>query len=105
VLPPPATSLRDAIVVTTPCVIANPGPADWHAYLDRTLPKIALEPKLAYERLMKRGLDERFWFEYVFEAYASHSAEAVFLRGLPDIPESRPHSRVNEDRDALDLGG
>ena len=52
---------------------------------------------------MKRGLDERFWFEYVFEAYASHSAEAVFLRGLPDIPESRPHSRVNEDRDALGL--
>lgn len=105
VLPPPAVSLRDAIVVTTPYVIENPGPAGWQTYLDRTLPKIAIEPKLAYERLMKRGLDERFWLEYVFEAYASHRAEAVFLMGLPDIPESRPHSRFNEDRHLLGVGG
>ncbi len=51
-----------------------------------------------------RGLDERFWLEYVFEAYASHRAEAVFLIGLPDIPESRPHSRVNEARHLLGVG-
>lgn len=105
VLPPPAVSLRNAIVVTTPYVIENPGPAGWQTYLDRTLPKIAIEPKLAYERLMKRGLDERFWLEYVFEAYASHRAEAIFLMGLPDIPESRPHSRFNEDRHLLGVGG
>jgi hypothetical protein len=54
---------------------------------------------------MKRGLDERFWLEYVFEAYASHRAEVVFLRGLPDIAESRPHSRINEDRQFVDVGG
>jgi hypothetical protein len=71
---------------------------------DRTLPKIASEPKLAYARLMKCGLDERFWLEYVFEAYARHRADAVFPMGLPDIPESRPHSRVDEDRDMIDIG-
>lgn len=104
VLPPPATSLHEAIVVTTPYVIENPGPAGWQTYLDRTLPKIASDPTLAYRRLMKRGLDERFWLEYVFEAYASHCAEAIFLMGLPDIPESRPHSRINEDRQMIDVG-
>jgi hypothetical protein len=103
-LPPPAASLREAIVVTTPYVIENPEPAGWQTYLDRTLPKVASEPKLAYKRLMKRGLDERFWLEYVFEAYASHHAEAVFLIDLPDIPETRPHSRINEDRHPLGIG-
>ena len=54
---------------------------------------------------MKRGLDERFWFEYVFEAYASDQEGAVFVRGLPDVPESRPHSRVDSDRQVAALGG
>jgi hypothetical protein len=105
VLPPPAESIAEAVVVTTPYVVENPGPAGWQAYLDRTLPKIASDPRTAYVRLMKRGLDERFWLEYVFEAYTSHQAEAVFLMGLPDIAESRPHSRVNRDRGVSALGG
>jgi len=54
---------------------------------------------------MKRGFDERFRLEYVFEAYASHRAEAVFLMGLPDIPDRRPDSRINEDRHLLGAGG
>ncbi len=106
VLSPPVSALHESIVVTTPYVIQNPGPTGWQKYLERTLPKIgANDPRTAYTRLMKRGLDERFWFEYVFEAYASHRAEAVFLMGLPDIPESRPHSRINADRDELGIGG
>jgi len=104
VLPPPAATIQEAVVQTTPYVIENPGPAGWQAYLDRTLSKIASDPKTAYTRFMKRGLDERFWLEYVFEAYASHRAEAVFLMGLPDIADSRPHSKANWDRE-LGIGG
>ena len=47
---------------------------------------------------MKFGLSERYWPEFVFEAYTSHKPEVIFLIGLPDMPESRPHSRVNQDR-------
>jgi len=100
VLPPPAAALAEAVVLTTPYVIVNPGPAGWQAYLDRTLPAIASDPGTAYARLMKRGLAERYWLEYVFEAYANHRTEAVFLTGLPDIAESRPHSKINRDREA-----
>ena len=82
----------------------NPGPSGWQAYLDRTLPSVASDPTAAYERLMKRGLDERFWLEYVFEAYASHRSDVVFLTGLPDIAASRPHSRLNWDREVGTLG-
>jgi len=99
VLPPPAATFAEAVVLTTPYVILNPGPAGWQAYLDRTLPAIAADPKTAYQRLMKRGLNERFWLEYVFEAYANYRAEAVFLMGLPDVAESRPHSKINWNRE------
>ncbi len=98
VLPSPVVASRDSIVVTTPYVIQNPGIAGWQAYLDRTLAKLATDPTTAYTRLMKHGLDERFWLEYVFEAYASHRTEAVFLMGLPDIAESRPHASASQAR-------
>ncbi len=93
VLPPPGPALSDAVVLTTPYVILAPGIRDWRAYLDRALAKLpADDATAAYARLMKRGLDERYWCEYAFEAYAGDVPEAIFLRGLPDVAESRPHS-------------
>jgi hypothetical protein len=104
VLPSPTATIAEAVVLTTPYVIKTPGPTGWQAYLDRTLPAIASDPTTAYARLMKRGLSERFWLEYVFEAYASHQTEAVFLMGLPDIADSRPHSKINWDREVSVTG-
>ncbi len=31
-------------------------------------------------------------------SYVNHRTEAIFLAGLPDVPESRPHSKVNNRR-------
>jgi hypothetical protein len=105
VLPSPAPTLEHAIVMTTPYVITNPTAPVWRQYLDRTLPKTKIaDSARAYKTLMKRGLDERYWFEYVFEAYADHDGGAVFLTGLPDVAESRPHSDINVSRDASNLG-
>jgi hypothetical protein len=65
--------------MTTPYVITNPTASVWRQYLDRTLPKTKIADSAnAYKSLMKRGLDERYWFEYVFEAYATHEAGASF---------------------------
>ena len=36
-----------------------------------------------------------YWSEFVFEAYVNHRSDVIFLAGLPDVAESRPHSRVN----------
>jgi hypothetical protein len=105
VLPSPVPALQDSIVMTTPYLIMEPTASVWRQYLDRTLPKTKLADRAkAYKSLMKHGLDERYWFEYVFEAYVNHDAGVVFLTGLPDVAESRPHSRINADRDALNLG-
>jgi hypothetical protein len=29
------------------------------------------------------------WNDFIFEAYVNHQTDAIYLAGLPDIPESR----------------
>src|ERR1039457_5211689 len=47
----------------------------------------------ALERHLKWGTSRRYWTEFVFEGYVNHRPGAIYLEGLPDVPESRPHSR------------
>jgi hypothetical protein len=102
---PPLVPGSESVVLTTPYLIIGPDAAAWRDYLDRTLPKTGQADRArAYHHLMKRGLDERYWAEYVFEAYVNHRPEVIFLRGLPDVPESRPHSRVNADKESSLVG-
>jgi hypothetical protein len=97
VFPPPSAEFRDSIVMTTPYVIVHPRAPDWYTFLERTLPKLKYStPHETYERLMKYGLSLNYWNEYIFEAYAGAKTSAIFLRGLPDIDLSRPHSRQTE---------
>jgi hypothetical protein len=97
VLPPPSAEFRDSIVITTPYIIVRPRAPGWYAFLERTLPKLKCStPYEAYDRLMKYGLSLNYWNEYIFEAYAGAETSAIFLRGLPDIDLSRPHSRQTE---------
>ena len=44
---------------------------------------------------MKFGPGRDYWSEFVLEAYVNYRSDVIFLRGLPDVPESRPHSSVN----------
>ena len=39
-----------------------------------------------------------YWHEYILESYVNHRPDMIFLKGLPDVEESRPHSRANSDR-------
>ena len=49
-------------------------------------------------RHMKYGPTREHWTEFVFEAYLNLTPQVITLRGLPDVPESRPHSRVSWER-------
>lgn len=80
------------LFVTTPYVIIEPGVDQWLACFKRTL--VDVTPS-KYAEHMKRPRERHHWNEYIFEAYMNHVTEAIFLRGLPDVPESRPHSKVN----------
>jgi hypothetical protein len=96
VLPPPGARLTEHVAFTTPYVIIGPEVDAWLAYFRRTLGKdVSLgskETTRAYERLLKWGPNRRYWSEYIFEAYVNHQPGAIFLTGLPDVPESRPHA-------------
>jgi len=93
-LPPPLPGAKEHVAFTTPYIVVHPDFGDWLAYFRRTFPATAGFDD--YERHMKFGPTTEYWNDYVFEAYVNHQADAIYLAGLPDIPESRPHSEVSE---------
>ena len=96
VLPPPVPGGAEHVVFTTPYLLLEPGEREWQAYFRRTLPDAPRQERIeAYEHHMKYGPTPDYWPEFVFEAYANHRTEVIYLAGLPDVPESRPHSPVN----------
>jgi hypothetical protein len=99
VLPPPAPGMAEHVVFTTPYVLLTPGLLEWRAYFTRVLSGTPKHAQLdAYKSHMKYGPTHRYWNEFVFEGYVNHQKEAIFLAGLPDSPESRPHSAANRRR-------
>jgi hypothetical protein len=93
VLPPPIPDGSEHVVFTTPYIVLRPGLDQWLAYFRRALPETARVDD--YERHMKYGPTREFWTDFVFEAYVNHRTDAIYLAGLPDVPESRPHSQGN----------
>jgi hypothetical protein len=73
----------------------QPGVRDWLAYFSRTFAQDQQVRIEAYERNMKFGPTRAYWSDFVFEAYVNHRTDVIYLAGLPDIPESRLHSKVN----------
>jgi hypothetical protein len=94
VLPPPIPGSQEHVVFTTPYVVLHPDYPDWMEYFRRTFAPTA--PMDDYERHMKYGPTREYWNDFVFEGYVNHQADAIYLSGLPDIPESRPHSEVSQ---------
>ena len=93
VLPPPDASGEAHVALTSPYVIESPAEAEWLSYFQRTLPKLrARDEAEGFERLMKHGLGPNYWNEYIFEGYLRDTDQAIWLRGLPDVAESRPQS-------------
>jgi hypothetical protein len=96
VLPPPISGGAEHVVFTTPYMVLQPGLRDWQAYFRRTLPEAPQQARLdAYARHMKHEPTRMYWNDFVFEAYVNHRTEVIYLAGLPDVSESRPHSEVH----------
>ncbi len=93
VLPPPEAGSEAHVALTSPYVLQSPGEAEWLSFFQRALPKMrARDDEEAFERLMKYGLGPNYWNQFIFEAYLRDTDQAIWLRGLPDIAESRPRS-------------
>jgi hypothetical protein len=55
------------------------------------------EPEEIIKRYLQFGLSDRYWLDYVMEAYAGERRGIVFLAGVPDRPQLLPHSNENQD--------
>ena len=100
-LPPPFPGSQEHVVFTTPYIVVNPDFTEWLAYFRRTFPVTAGFDD--YERHMKYGPTREYWNDFVFEAYVNHQTDAIYLAGLPDVPESRPHSEISQANGWKDL--
>jgi hypothetical protein len=80
----------------TPYVMhANTHKAHWLASIERVLANAkGHNPEQDFYNYMKFGPEPFYWTEYVFEAYTNHTSDMIWLQGLPDQPETRPHSDV-----------
>jgi hypothetical protein len=94
VLPPALPGHGDHAVFTSPYVLLSPDEAAWVQYFDRIAAK---DPKRSHSEVFKRhfkgGPSRRYWPEFIFEGYVNHRPGAIYLKGLPDVPASRPHSK------------
>jgi hypothetical protein len=94
VLPPALPRHTEHVVFTSPYVLIAPDVKGWLEYFDRIVAKNPQRPRIeALERHFKWGTSPRYWTEFIFEGYVNHTPGAIFLKGLPDIAHSRPHSR------------
>jgi hypothetical protein len=80
------------VIFTTPYVLLSPDKNSWEAYLNRTISdKKTKTTANSLENLMKQGLSDNYWNEYIFQAYVNHKPDVIYLQGLPDVSSSRPH--------------
>lgn len=92
VLPPLESFPSPHLAITTPYLLLGCSKADWLEYFRRQ--EILAGAPGAEERLyrhMKRGKDDWYWSEFLFYGYVNHRADAIFVAGFPDRPETQPH--------------
>jgi len=92
VLKPVIGQFPYSVVFTTPYVLSSHEKPRWEAYLKRTVSQKKTHTTAnSLESLMKYGLSDAYWHEYIHQAYVNHQLEAIFLQGLPDVSSTRPH--------------
>lgn len=75
--------------ITTPYILTS-GEREWRGWLDRH----AVADTTSYRHAMKPGPDRSFWLEFILQGYAGVAAGdvAIFLQGVPDRADTRPHT-------------
>ena len=92
ILPPVLAPFEYSVLFTTPYVLLSPNKNSWEAYLNRTISdKKTKTTANSLENLMKYGLSDNYWNEYIFQSYVNHKPDVIYLQGLPDVSSSRPH--------------
>jgi hypothetical protein len=91
---PPSSLLNHSVIMTTPYILIGYSKQEWVSFFERNsiyMKDSQLETKLQF--FLKHGLSTNYWNEFIVEAYAGYRLEAIFLQGIPDLANTRPHVR------------
>ena len=85
------------VVLTTPYIVLGYSESDYLSSFQREFERAKLSvKKLDKETFLndyyKFGSNRMHWNEYIFCAYTSHTKDAIFLTGVPDLKETLPHA-------------
>ena len=98
VLPPPTNSVDYHIVMITPYVLMGHTKKEWIKFFSRSSININdADRERKMEKLTKCGNARHYWNNYIMDAYAYNRCDVIFLKGIPDLPETLPHSSVNNN--------
>ncbi len=73
---------------------------EWQDYFTRHLGDAAGEPLRDLYRRHMRSETPNFWFEFILDSYSHGDEHTLFLRGIPDRPDSFPG--LPEDLELID---
>jgi len=91
--PPPPSLLNYSVIMTTPYILIGHSKQEWVSFFERNsiyMKDSRLETEL--QTFLKHGLSTNYWNEFIVEAYAGYRLEAIFLKGIPDLANTRPHA-------------
>jgi hypothetical protein len=80
------------IILNTPYVIINYKEKDWISYFQRqsiTKENIHYSEKLY--QLLKYNSDNKYWHNYIMDAYVNSFYDRISLTGIPDLKGTKPH--------------
>jgi hypothetical protein len=68
---------------------------EWREYFERTLGGLEGDELSRAYREHMRGDPDNYWLEYILDGFASGNQHTIHLEGVPDRPETLPHSDEN----------
>ena len=94
ILNSPMNLLNYSVAFTTPYILQGNSNQQWIEFFQRN----DIEPSDSdvmrkLQTFMKRGKSKFYWPEFIMDGYNGYKKECIFLKGIPDQPETLPHGR------------
>jgi len=97
--PPPFNLVNYSVIMTTPYILMGHSKLEWVDFFERnSIGRKDSELEIKLQSFLKHGRSANYWNEFIVEAYAGYRKEVIFLQGIPDLANTRPHAPRKQKR-------